>query len=37
MTSIKRLLRINKSTYFNVTISQNVWFPIWNKDIQWDT
>ncbi len=37
MTSIKRFLYINKSVYFNVTISQKVWFSIWNKDIQWDT
>ncbi len=22
---------------FNLTISQKVWFPIFNKDIQWDT
>ncbi len=36
MTSTKRFLCINKSIYFYMTISQTVWFPIWNKDIHRD-
>ncbi len=37
MTSTKRFLCINKSFKFKMTISQKVWFPIWNKDIHRDT
>ena len=37
MTSTKRFLCINKSIYFNMTISQTVLFLIWNKDIPRDT
>jgi hypothetical protein len=37
MTITKRFLCINKSIYFNMTISQPVWFFIWNKDMPRDT
>jgi hypothetical protein len=37
MTSTKRFLCINKSIYFNITISQTVCFFIWNEDIPRDT
>ena len=37
MTKTIRVLCINKSIYFNMTISQTVWFLIWNKYIPRDT
>ncbi len=33
MTSIKKFLCINKNIKLIMTISQKVWFPIWNTDI----